>query len=170
MSFDRSWWTLPRRIIVSIVGGTVVLIGCALLVLPGPAFVVIPVGLGILGVEFVWARRWLRKLSRKVGVDLEKPVRRLANHFPENSDEERSRKAAIAAPKSVVYQEVRMTRETDPKGEGNRRADRHYRKAVRKTVEDTSPKERAEKARSISPEELEEARKAEEKAKQKARS
>ena len=34
-----------RRVIVSVVGITVLLIGIALLVLPGPAFVVIPVGL-----------------------------------------------------------------------------------------------------------------------------
>lgn len=51
-----------RRVIVGVVGGTIVAIGVAMLVLPGPAFVVIPVGLGILGLEFAWARRWLRKL------------------------------------------------------------------------------------------------------------
>src|SRR5438045_9730573 len=53
-----------RRVIVSVVGTTVVLIGIALLVLPGPAFVVIPVGLAILGTEYAWARRWLRKVRR----------------------------------------------------------------------------------------------------------
>lgn len=36
-------------------------LGLALLVLPGPAFLVIPAGLAILATEFVWARRWLRK-------------------------------------------------------------------------------------------------------------
>ena len=51
-----------RRIIVAVVGGTVLLIGVALLVLPGPALVVIPIGLAILGAEFAWARRWLRRL------------------------------------------------------------------------------------------------------------
>src|SRR5215831_17116239 len=53
-----------RRVIVSVVGATVVLIGIALLVLPGPAFVVIPVGLAILATEYAWARRWLRKIRR----------------------------------------------------------------------------------------------------------
>ena len=53
-----------RRVIVSVVGATVVLIGIALLVLPGPAFVVIPVGLAILGTEYAWVRRWLRKVRR----------------------------------------------------------------------------------------------------------
>ena len=34
--------------------------GCALMVLPGPAFIVIPAGLAILAVEFACARHWLR--------------------------------------------------------------------------------------------------------------
>ena len=34
-----------------------------MVVLPGPAIVVIPLGLGILGLEFAWARHWLRKLK-----------------------------------------------------------------------------------------------------------
>ena len=49
-----------RKIAVSIVGGTVILFGIALLVLPGPAVVVIPIGLAILATEYAWARRWLR--------------------------------------------------------------------------------------------------------------
>lgn len=44
-----------------IVGGAVVLIGVLLLFIPGPAFVVIPAGFGILALEFSWARRWMRK-------------------------------------------------------------------------------------------------------------
>ena len=50
-----------KRVIVSVVGATVLLIGVALLVLPGPAFIVIPIGLAILATEYAWARRWLRK-------------------------------------------------------------------------------------------------------------
>jgi tellurite resistance protein TerC len=51
-----------RRVVVAVVGGTVVLIGLAMTVLPGPAFIVIPLGLGILGLEFAWARHWLHRL------------------------------------------------------------------------------------------------------------
>lgn len=51
-----------RRIVVGVIGGSVVLIGIAMIVLPGPAIVVVPLGLGILGLEFAWARVWLRKL------------------------------------------------------------------------------------------------------------
>ncbi len=53
-----------RRVIVSVVGATVLLIGVALLVLPGPAFIVIPIGLAILATEYAWARRWLKKVRR----------------------------------------------------------------------------------------------------------
>ena len=52
-----------RRVVIGVVGGTVVLIGVAMLVLPGPALVVIPVGLAILGLEFAWARHWLHRLK-----------------------------------------------------------------------------------------------------------
>jgi tellurite resistance protein TerC len=55
-----------KRIIVSVVGGTVLIIGIALLVLPGPAFLVIPLGLGILATEFVWAQRLLRNIKDKL--------------------------------------------------------------------------------------------------------
>jgi tellurite resistance protein TerC len=54
-----------RRIAVAIVGGTVLAIGVALIVLPGPAFVVIPIGLAILSAEFAWARYWLRKAKQR---------------------------------------------------------------------------------------------------------
>ena len=54
-----------RRIAVCLVGFTVLGLGIAMIVLPGPAIVVIPVGLGILGLEFAWARRWLRKVKER---------------------------------------------------------------------------------------------------------
>ena len=49
-----------KRIVVTVLGGTVLALGVALIVLPGPAFIVIPAGLAILAIEFAWARRWLR--------------------------------------------------------------------------------------------------------------
>ncbi len=49
-----------RKPVVALVGGTVVLAGIAMIVLPGPAFLVIPAGLAILATEFLWARRWLK--------------------------------------------------------------------------------------------------------------
>jgi len=55
-----------RRLIVAVVGTTVLLFGLALIFLPGPAFVVIPIGLGILGLEFAWARRLLHRVRRTI--------------------------------------------------------------------------------------------------------
>lgn len=54
-------WRKARRIVVAVVGGTLLFLGVLLLVLPGPAFIVIPAALAILALEFRWARRWLRK-------------------------------------------------------------------------------------------------------------
>jgi uncharacterized protein (TIGR02611 family) len=42
-----------------IAGFTLLLGGIAMLVLPGPAFVVIPVGLALLSLQFTWAERLL---------------------------------------------------------------------------------------------------------------
>ncbi|MFM7481394.1 MAG: PGPGW domain-containing protein [Planctomycetota bacterium] len=58
---DHSLKRKARKVAVFVIGGTVLLIGVALLVLPGPAFIVIPAGLAILALEFAWARRWLDK-------------------------------------------------------------------------------------------------------------
>jgi tellurite resistance protein TerC len=52
-----------RRLIVLVVGGTVLLLGVAMLVLPGPAIVVIPLGVLILAGEFAWARRLRRRMK-----------------------------------------------------------------------------------------------------------
>lgn len=59
-------YRFAKRIVISIIGGTVVLVGVIMLVTPGPAFVVIPLGLGILAVEFAWARRWLHSIRRRI--------------------------------------------------------------------------------------------------------
>ena len=58
-------YRVAKRIAIGIVGGSVLVIGVAMIVLPGPAFIVIPVGLGILGLEFAWARIWLKKAKAK---------------------------------------------------------------------------------------------------------
>ncbi len=50
-----------RRVVVLVIGSTLLLVGIAMIVLPGPAILVIPLGLGILAAEFEWARRWLRR-------------------------------------------------------------------------------------------------------------
>lgn len=52
-----------RRLIITVVGVTVLLIGVAMIVLPGPAVVVIPLGLSILALEFAWAKRLLDRVK-----------------------------------------------------------------------------------------------------------
>ena len=55
-----------RRITILMVGSTVLLLGIVMLVTPGPGLIVIPIGLAILGVEFAWARIWLRKVRESI--------------------------------------------------------------------------------------------------------
>jgi uncharacterized protein (TIGR02611 family) len=52
---------LVVRILMILVGFTLLLAGLAMLVLPGPAFVVIPVGLALLSLEFAWAEKLLER-------------------------------------------------------------------------------------------------------------
>lgn len=53
-----------KRVAVTIVGGVVVLAGVAMLVFPGPAVVVIPLGFAILATEYAWAAVALKKSKR----------------------------------------------------------------------------------------------------------
>lgn len=55
-----------KRAFIFLIGGTVLLIGIVMIVAPGPSVLVIPLGLGILATEFVWARVWLQKMRDKL--------------------------------------------------------------------------------------------------------
>jgi uncharacterized protein (TIGR02611 family) len=60
------WVPRPvRRAIILVFGGTIAIIGVIMIIppVPGPGIVVIPLGLAILAIEFVWARRWLKKIK-----------------------------------------------------------------------------------------------------------
>lgn len=63
-------YKVARRIVIGVTGGTILLLGVVMLVTPGPAFVVIPVGLAILGLEFAWARLWLKKIRHRISAGL----------------------------------------------------------------------------------------------------
>jgi cation:H+ antiporter len=54
-----------RRLIILVVGTTVILVGVLLLVMPGPGVLVVLIGLGILGTEFFWAKRLLGRLQKE---------------------------------------------------------------------------------------------------------
>ncbi|MDR1727422.1 MAG: PGPGW domain-containing protein [Acidobacteriota bacterium] len=58
----RDMLKFARRVIVLVVGVTVVLTGVVMLVTPGPGWGAIFAGLAILATEYAWARRWLRAI------------------------------------------------------------------------------------------------------------
>jgi tellurite resistance protein TerC len=55
-----------QKIIALAVGSTVLILGAAMIVLPGPGLVVIPLGLAVLAAEFIWARRLVTRLREEV--------------------------------------------------------------------------------------------------------
>lgn len=65
-----------RRLVYSVLGATVLLIGIAMIVLPGPAVIVIPIGLAILASEYAWARRIIRRGKVFVGRRVQKRQRK----------------------------------------------------------------------------------------------
>lgn len=76
-------WTFRqvKRVVVFVVGSAVLGAGIAMIVLPGPAIIVIPMGLAILASEFQWARdalrharQWLRQMkARRARPEKKKP-------------------------------------------------------------------------------------------------
>jgi tellurite resistance protein TerC len=73
-----------KRVTIAVVGFTVLTIGIAMLVLPGPAVIVIPAGLGILAVEFAWAKRLLVRAKERGAGFIRSPPWRRNRH---NNDE-----------------------------------------------------------------------------------
>ncbi len=61
--FAHQTYVVARKVVIGLIGGTITLIGIAMILLPGPAFIVLPAGLAILAIEFAWARRWLKKVK-----------------------------------------------------------------------------------------------------------
>jgi tellurite resistance protein TerC len=55
-----------KRMIVIVAGFTILVVGIAMIVLPGPAVVVIPIGLAILATEFIWARKLLDTVKERI--------------------------------------------------------------------------------------------------------
>ena len=59
-------WRNAKRLVIFIVGMTVLLIGVLLGWMPFvPAIIIIPAGLAILATEFVWAKKLLDKVKKK---------------------------------------------------------------------------------------------------------
>jgi uncharacterized protein (TIGR02611 family) len=72
-------YRMAKRIAIGIVGGTVVIAGIVLAIMPVlPGWPAIFLGLGILGLEFAWARIWLKKAKEK--------AQAIARHFSGKPD------------------------------------------------------------------------------------
>ncbi len=65
-----------RKLVYSVLGITVLLLGIVMIVTPGPAIIVIPFGLAILASEYAWARRIIRRGTVFVGRVRQRKVRR----------------------------------------------------------------------------------------------
>jgi uncharacterized protein (TIGR02611 family) len=60
-----------KRVLVAVVGGLLLLAGAALLVLPGPGFVLVAAGLAVLATQFAWAARPLDYAKRRANQGLD---------------------------------------------------------------------------------------------------
>ena len=54
-----------RRVVAAVVGFTLLALGVVMLVMPGPGWLMIFLGLSALAAEFVWARRLLKRLKKR---------------------------------------------------------------------------------------------------------
>ena len=80
MRVKQTWHTTyraARRVAISVIGTTVVLLGVAMLVLPGPGLLTIVGGLAILGLEFAFARRWLQRIKKETRNTVDKVKQRV---------------------------------------------------------------------------------------------
>jgi uncharacterized protein (TIGR02611 family) len=75
-----------KRISIAVAGGLLVVVGIALLVLPGPGWLIIFLGLGILATEFVWAERLLNKAKEKAQQAKDKVLRKKALRTAKKAD------------------------------------------------------------------------------------
>lgn len=77
----RAWRAAPspvRRSIAGVVGGTLIVLGLALVVLPGPfTLPLVAAGLAVLGSEFAWAHRALERGRQVAGRTAGRVMRRL---------------------------------------------------------------------------------------------
>ncbi|MDB5348330.1 MAG: putative rane protein [Schlesneria sp.] len=85
---------LIRQLVVFLLGMSVVVVGIAMIVLPGPATIVIPAGLAILATEFVWAKRWLDYLKRRAQEAMDWTANSVGGSDTSGKDEDKSSTAS----------------------------------------------------------------------------
>jgi len=70
--FDNPVGRPAKKAIITVVGVCITCLGFVLIILPGPASLLIPVGLAILALEYPIARKWLRKFQRILSASAKK--------------------------------------------------------------------------------------------------
>jgi hypothetical protein len=70
--FDTPVGRPAKKAVITVVGVMLTLLGLALIILPGPAFLLLPIGLGVLSLEYPIARQWLRKCQRWMSMGAKK--------------------------------------------------------------------------------------------------
>ena len=73
-----------RRLLFALLGGVILFTGLLMIVLPGPAVVIIPLGVVILASEFAFMRRWLEATRRSFLAA--RSVPKSASRFVQRSD------------------------------------------------------------------------------------
>lgn len=79
-SLVRQWRRLPHPVRwagVALVGGALIVVGVALLVLPGPGLVLIALGVAVLASEFAWAESTLNRMKSAGSAAVDAARRRL---------------------------------------------------------------------------------------------
>lgn len=66
ISVGKAAWRQVRRLVILVIGSTVVLFGMIMFVTPGPGIAGVLLGLVILSTEFVWAKRLLNQMKKHI--------------------------------------------------------------------------------------------------------
>ena len=68
MGMAKAWWQPARRVLKTLLGVVLILVGIVMLPLPGPGpgWPVIFAGLGVLATEYAWAKRLLHRLKMRL--------------------------------------------------------------------------------------------------------
>ncbi|WP_426359790.1 PGPGW domain-containing protein [Pseudocolwellia sp. HL-MZ19] len=77
-----------KSLMINIVGAFLTLIGAIFIVLPGPTFLFLPIGLAILSLEHAWAKVWLRhcqRMMRKGAVKMDALIAKLTKRKNANN-------------------------------------------------------------------------------------
>jgi len=83
----KETYKVAKRVVVAVVGLSILVIGIVMIIAPGPALILIPVGLAILGLEFAWARHWLKRLREGISSrNMQNHGERAENHRRRHMD------------------------------------------------------------------------------------